>query len=77
MEKIMTESSLRNYSDVNGNVIVCDKDNVNVKVIFNGKGNRLEVKGANFSKSKIHFTGNNARVIFEKNSVKKTASNIN
>lgn len=67
----MTESSLRNYSDVNGNVIVCDKDNVNVKVIFNGKGNRLEVKGANFSKSKIHFTGNNARVIFEKNSVKK------
>ena len=65
------ETTLKNYTDENGNSILCDHDNPNVKVIFKGSDNKLEIKGAHFLKAQIIFTGNNAVVSFGKSSPKK------
>lgn len=66
------ETFLKEYSDSQGNKIICPVSCENVRVTFLGKGNTLIVsKETFFLKGNIQFTGSNATVEFGKNSKNK------
>lgn len=69
------ETTIASYSDENNNVIETVNKFPNVKVIFQGKNNRLILSNDTwFSKGVIKFTGNNSIVNVGKNSKKKPHS---